>query len=241
MYTPGKKVLALVGAGVLAVAGVTAGVLTTKDNNTNATSTEVLTCAHPCQGDSLEVVKTQFDNPAQAASLITNAKANLCKTTITGVYYFAHSTAANPLKGFWYTALSQLTLAQSLSPEKSVYDDAGDGGLVLTTIPGKKYCMSPGKYADGSWEHAFMIYNQELVNLQNDQSSNPTIKVNAANQNWIQCATEGGHCSFTGTKSVRYGLNDTWTTSRNFSDGVDCNNTVFGDPAVGVNKVCQYQ
>lgn len=170
-----KQALAAVAAGVLAIGGVTAAALTTSDTNTTTTTTTCTT--HPCIGDTVSVVKTQFDNPAQAASLIVNAKANLCKTTITGQYYFAHSTAIDPLKGYWYTALSQLTLAQSISPEKAAYDDAGDNGLVLTTVTGKKYCATPGKYTGGKWEHAFMIYNQELVNLQNDQSSNPTITV----------------------------------------------------------------
>lgn len=177
-----KKVLAVIGAGVVALAGVTAAVVTTKDNNNSNSNSQLaastLTCtSHPCEGDTASVVKTHFDNPAQAASLIVNAKANLCKTTITGKYYFAHSTAFEPLKGYWYTALSQLTLAQSISPETAVYDDAGDGGLVLTTIPGNKYCAAPGKYTGGKWDHAFTIYNQELINLQNDQTSNPTITV----------------------------------------------------------------
>lgn len=176
MGTPGKGALVAMAAGVLAIGGITAAALTTSDSGTVTITTE--TCAsHPCVGDTASVVKSTFDNPAQAASLIVNAKANLCKTTITGQYYFAHSTATAPLKGYWYTALSQLTLAQSLSLEKAVYDDAGDNGLVVTTVTGKKYCAAPGKYAGGKWEYAFMIYNQELINLQNDQSSNPTITV----------------------------------------------------------------
>jgi hypothetical protein len=52
------------------------------------------------------------------------------------------------------------------------------------------------------------------------------------------CATELQRCLFQGVASVIYGSGNNWTAARVFTDGVDCNTTVFGDPAVGVLKAC---
>jgi hypothetical protein len=38
---------------------------------------------------------------------------------------------------------------------------------------------------------------------------------------------------------VHYGANGQWTSPRTFTGGVDCNNTVFGDPISGVKKWCE--
>ncbi|WP_428419927.1 right-handed parallel beta-helix repeat-containing protein [Methylibium sp.] len=56
---------------------------------------------------------------------------------------------------------------------------------------------------------------------------------------WTSCATEGGTCSFSGTRSVRYG-SSTLYVIKTFSSSVLCANNVFGDPAFGVTKSCWY-
>lgn len=58
---------------------------------------------------------------------------------------------------------------------------------------------------------------------------------------WTTCAGQHQHCDFAGQYEVRYGApnRDKWTEPRIFTDGVDCNNDVFGDPAYGDNKICQ--
>ena len=56
---------------------------------------------------------------------------------------------------------------------------------------------------------------------------------------WVFCAWEAGRCQFTGTREVRYGANSTFTAPRALTNGVDCNNNVFGDPIVGFTKQCQ--
>jgi hypothetical protein len=53
----------------------------------------------------------------------------------------------------------------------------------------------------------------------------------------VKCADENGRCEFTGTRQVRYGANDSYVR-QTFTGGVDCNNSVFGDPLVGVGKAC---
>ena len=55
---------------------------------------------------------------------------------------------------------------------------------------------------------------------------------------WSLCANEGGTCAFTGTQQVRYGANGLYAY-RTLTGGTACNNSVFGDPAPGVQKQCQ--
>ncbi|MFL5812717.1 MAG: hypothetical protein ACJ763_04000 [Bdellovibrionia bacterium] len=66
-----------------------------------------------------------------------------------------------------------------------------------------------------------------------DMSSAPT-------NTWTMCATEGGTCSFSGTKTVRYGAGTKWYT-KTATGSIACNNATFGDPIVGTAKECDYQ
>ena len=53
------------------------------------------------------------------------------------------------------------------------------------------------------------------------------------------CASEGGTCSFSGKREVRYGTSTIYT-SKVVTGPVACTNTVFGDPARGQVKSCSY-
>ena len=55
---------------------------------------------------------------------------------------------------------------------------------------------------------------------------------------WTTCAAEGGTCSFSGTALVRYGADPYWVGGT-YTNGVACNNNVFGDPDQGIVKSCQ--
>jgi hypothetical protein len=59
----------------------------------------------------------------------------------------------------------------------------------------------------------------------------------AATASWTECASEGGSCSFSGTRTVKYGTAEQSVTLT-LTDGATCNNAVFGDPAVGALKSC---
>ncbi|MBF0343007.1 MAG: hypothetical protein HQL06_02135 [Nitrospirae bacterium] len=60
------------------------------------------------------------------------------------------------------------------------------------------------------------------------------------NPQWQYCANEGGGCTFSGTRLVIYGSNGKWTYAT-LTGGVNCNNSVFGDPAIGdSSKTCWY-
>ena len=54
---------------------------------------------------------------------------------------------------------------------------------------------------------------------------------------WTYCADEHQQCAFTGTKTVRYGSGSTYYTGT-YTNGVYCDNSIFGDPIVGVFKHC---
>jgi len=56
---------------------------------------------------------------------------------------------------------------------------------------------------------------------------------------WTQCASEGSACSFSGTRQVRYGANNSYATLT-ATTSIACTNAVFGDPMPNVVKTCQY-
>jgi hypothetical protein len=58
-------------------------------------------------------------------------------------------------------------------------------------------------------------------------------------ETWTACANEGGTCTFSGTREVRYGAGSSFV-SRVFAGTAVCSNATFGDPAPNVVKACSY-
>lgn len=58
-------------------------------------------------------------------------------------------------------------------------------------------------------------------------------------ETWTNCAVEGANCTFTGTRTVRYGANGVYAT-KVVNGSTACANWVFGDPVYGVTKYCSY-
>jgi hypothetical protein len=57
---------------------------------------------------------------------------------------------------------------------------------------------------------------------------------------WTHCANENGTCTFTGTRTVRYGANGIYVTAV-ATGSIVCSNTAFGkDPVYGAAKTCDY-
>jgi glucose/arabinose dehydrogenase len=54
------------------------------------------------------------------------------------------------------------------------------------------------------------------------------------------CANEGGTCSFSGTREVRYGANNRYFY-RTATSSIGCTNGVFGDPISGIGKQCHHR
>ena len=55
---------------------------------------------------------------------------------------------------------------------------------------------------------------------------------------YTYAGTEGGHVNITGLADVVYGSQGKFNRKTGVTGGIDCNNTVFGDPDVGVHKSC---
>jgi hypothetical protein len=66
-----------------------------------------------------------------------------------------------------------------------------------------------------------------------------TVTPTSTTPTFTACAKEGGTCSFSGTREVRYGT-ATIYTSKVLTGPVACNNTTFGDPVPGQVKACSY-
>jgi hypothetical protein len=58
----------------------------------------------------------------------------------------------------------------------------------------------------------------------------------------VACSEEGGVCQLPAgqTCSIRYGVDTRWNTKPLLTEGIGCNNCIFGDPAVGTLKKCFY-
>ena len=75
-----------------------------------------------------------------------------------------------------------------------------------------------------------MIPNQDTVDVTiPDQVSLAPI--------WTKCADEDGVCSFSGTRTVRYGIPGSYYM-KVFTGSANCSNYTFNDPAVGIYKAC---
>lgn len=55
---------------------------------------------------------------------------------------------------------------------------------------------------------------------------------------YVFCAKEYEYCNFSGTKDIAYGTNGVFTFQYGISNGVNCGNSVFGDPIPGYTKSC---
>jgi thermitase len=58
-------------------------------------------------------------------------------------------------------------------------------------------------------------------------------------ETWTDCAGEGANCTFTGTRTVRYGANGIYAKGV-FNGATACTNGIFGDPVYGTVKTCSY-
>ncbi len=73
--------------------------------------------------------------------------------------------------------------------------------------------------------------------------NNVTNQLNPPNQptpQWTFCANENQVCTFSGTRQVRYGKNNSWNYGT-YTNTVTCNNATFGDPLYGTVKECDIQ
>lgn len=84
------------------------------------------------------------------------------------------------------------------------------------------------------------VQNVDIADFAVNSTSTATVtNLGEVGGAWIFCANEGGTCSFTGTRLVRYGANGTYFTGT-FTGSVACTNAQWGDPIFGVVKTCEF-
>jgi beta-glucanase (GH16 family) len=71
------------------------------------------------------------------------------------------------------------------------------------------------------------------------KTASPTTLAAAVTTTWTRCATEGGTCTFSGTRQVRYGAGTTFFY-KTATGSIACNNATFGDPLPTQAKNCDY-
>lgn len=69
-------------------------------------------------------------------------------------------------------------------------------------------------------------------------TTSPTATSTSTSTSWQYCTWQGGTCSFSGTREVRYGAGSSWYT-KTVTSSVSCADAVFGDPAYGTAKHCE--
>jgi hypothetical protein len=60
----------------------------------------------------------------------------------------------------------------------------------------------------------------------------------AAAMGWEFCAREHGFCNAPHGAIIHYGRDGAFTSRRSPPGGLPCDNAVFGDPLVGIHKLC---
>lgn len=128
------------------------------------------------------------------------------------------------LKAFLYrtASASTLTLAALLS---ACGGGGGSGDPIATASAADDTANAANSSSDQATSAAVT------------SSSRATAAAATDTTTWTVCATERAQCSFTGTRSVRYGTATKYVTA-SFSNGVLCGNAAFGDPAYGETKTC---
>lgn len=105
-----------------------------------------------------------------------------------------------------------------------------------------------GRYAYKLVRNRIVCDHQEFgdpafgVHKQCEVTYDPREREQARRQlsDWVACGQEGEDCRFSGPARVRYGVDGRYAY-RNASNGIRCSVGMFGDPAYGVPKACDYQ
>jgi hypothetical protein len=122
----------------------------------------------------------------------------------------------------------------TIFPSGSVQIASG-GSQTFTITPSNGYQVN-STLVDGTNMGALTTYS--FSNVTADHTISASFALSSGS--WVFCANEGQLCSFTGTRSVRYGANGVYVF-KTLTNGTMCTNSVFGDPLFGVEKQCYIQ
>jgi parallel beta-helix repeat protein len=87
--------------------------------------------------------------------------------------------------------------------------------------------------------HSIKLSTAGLLPLCIGMMFSTTVDAQTTTTTWTHCANENQSCSVPGTRQVRYGANGKYAY-KSVTNSVQCSNSVFGDPAYGVDKTCGY-
>jgi hypothetical protein len=111
------------------------------------------------------------------------------------------------------------------------------GAALVTLITACGGGSGSSNYASGATSSDM---DQSEIALQGRKIKTPRSEpAPAPTDGWTNCASEGGLCSFSGSRQVRYGANGTYFY-RTATGSIQCTNSVFGDPLPTVTKACAY-
>jgi subtilisin family serine protease len=138
---------------------------------------------------------------------------------------FASPMAAGTAALLW-SAKPSLTLSQVRNAILTGVDDLGPAGKDNEFGVGKINALKALKIALGSTPTP-------------TPTPKPSPTPTPSPITWTKCADEGQWCNFSGTRDVRYGTDSVFYT-KTFTNGVNCTNSVFGDPVYGTVKKCSF-
>jgi hypothetical protein len=150
-------------------------------------------------------------------------------------------------------AFSQTPLASTTETTASFSFASSDAGSGMASVQCSldtaafANCTSPVSLTGLSIAaHQYRVRATDLAGNQVMITHNWTVSQNPPppppTLNWVFCAEENSICSFTGTRRVLYGSSPTeGNVIQTHSSQVDCSNSVFGDPVVGIFKSCWYE
>jgi alpha-L-rhamnosidase len=148
-----------------------------------------------------------------------------------------------PIATEWSIVGSTFTLKVTIpaNTTATVYVPTGnaatvrEGNVLASGAAGVKFLRMEGKAAVYSVGSGHYEMSSDLT------GTGPAPAATAAPGTWTFCTNEGSgaSCAFTGTRQVRFGADGRYAYGT-FTSSVPCSNGVFGDPAPGVLKRCDY-
>jgi hypothetical protein len=127
------------------------------------------------------------------------------------------------------------------------YPDPGSMGIANDAVSSVKIGSNVKLtlYVDSNYGGTPETFTGDDSNLSdntigNDRASSAKVesRSNPLPSDYGFCAEEGQTCAFSGTAQIYYGANNQFVGPVTKTDGVACNNDVFGDPISGTHKQC---
>ena len=185
---------------------------------------------------------TDIDGDTLTYSIVACANGTCNLNSTTGAFTFtpannysgAVSLTARCFDGTVYCSPNTTINIQVINP--NVAPVANSQSLTLSIRSSSDSITLTGSDANNDSLTYSIVSNPTLGTL-TGSGTNRTYTFN--NNSWISCASEGGTCSFSGTKLVKYGTATNYLVVQ-ATNGISCTNDVLSDPVVGSGKSCWY-